>query len=77
MPIGQPYPTVLSTIPIVFRFSALKPSSQSRTGSEPFSLLKKEAGKRFISLAFICTFLGASVNVLQIIFAEESPNRII
>ena len=55
----------------------LKPGSQFRTGSEPLSFLKKEAGNRFISLAFICTFFGASVNVLQIIFAEGGPNRII
>ena len=73
----QPYSTVLTATPIVFRFSAPKPGSHSRTGSEPFSLLKKEAGNHFISLAFICTFFGASVNVLQIIFAEGGPNRII
>ncbi len=64
----QPYSTVLTATPIVFRFSALKPGSHSRTGSEPLSFLKKEAGNRFISLAFICTFFGASVNVLQITF---------
>lgn len=65
MPIGQSYSTVLIATPIVFRFSALEPSSQSRPGSEPFLLPKKEAGKHFIYLAFICTFLGASVNVLK------------